>query len=252
MPDKTTIQFVLTSAITVFTAVAAALTTGCAQTSQVREHEAPVATPPMDGNAETIGFAAMTLNGPTPIVYQSMGEQPGRLDVNRDAPGSVLMVRERQEGEDGKAIERELTMEVSEDGSLTLRREVNRAERVIVDFDPPMIVYPANLATGGSIEQKVRMTVHPLNSPDRVQAQGDATQHLRCEGREKISTPSGEMDTVKLVSTLRADLGGPQVVNETQEWFSHTGGIVAIKRMERTTMLGVRVRANSEWWVISK
>ena len=53
---------------------------------------------------------------------------------------------------------------------------------------------------------------------------------------------------MKLVGIFEADLGGPQVVNESQEWLAEGVGVVAMKKMERTTLLGVRVRANNEWW----
>jgi hypothetical protein len=143
-------------------------------------------------------------------------------------------------------------MVVQDDGSVCIAREVNRAEGVIVDFVPPLIAYPAHLKAGEALEQKLRMIVHPLNDSTKVRNEGEATQTVRFEGRERIETPLGPQDAVKVKATLEADLGGPRVMNETQEWLVPSLGVVAVKQMERTTLFGVRVRANNEWWVIER
>lgn len=193
----------------------------------------------------------MVLDGEAVKVYRAMGEEAGRLRVERvtgGIDGGGWMVRETVEMESGRPRVRELMLERLGDGSIALRREVNRGERVIVDFEPSLVIYPAKLTPGETFEQNVRMTVHPISDPERVQTQGDATQRITWEGGERIATPTGERECVKLVAVFEADLGGPQVVNETQEWLADGAGVVAMKKMERTTLLGVRVRANSEWW----
>ena len=195
--------------------------------------------------------ASLVWDGPERSSYRAMGEEPGTLEVER-APGDAGMTRvtERISMGEGAISEREVLVRVRDDGGVEMVREINHAEKVIVDFEPALLVYPALLAPGESVEQRLRMVVHPMRNPERVQAQGDVVHTIRFEGVESIETGThGTVEGWKLVSVLQADLGGPQVVNESQEWFAPGLGIVARKKMERTTLLGMRVRANNEWWV---
>jgi hypothetical protein len=207
---------------------------------------------------DSLAPASVVLGGPMHVEYQAMGEEAGTLDVlRRDETGAPSDPRRSSvtctmQMENHPAQERTLTQVVLPDGSLATLREVNRADRVIVDFDPPLVVYPAHLAAGEALEQKFRMIVHPIKDETKVQQQGDAKQTIRYEGHERIQTPLGVLDSFKMVATLEADLGGPQVLNETQEWLAPGIGVVASKEKERTTLLGVRVRANDRWWVVKK
>jgi hypothetical protein len=220
------------------------------------DEPAPVQTPAPTGRL--LAPAGLARSGGGITQYRAMGEDAGTLRVEwlgvaQSGSSGVVAefpVNERKEMAGEKGVERELTMRQDADGSIALVREVNHAERVIVDFTPALVVYPAQLGEGETFEQRLRMTVHPMSNPERVQAEGEVVQRVRWEGTERIPTPGGELEASKLVSTFEANLGGPQVLNETQEWLVAGVGVAALKKMEKTTLLGVRVRANSEWWVV--
>jgi hypothetical protein len=223
---------------------------GCAQGPAKEETPAPGFTPAAAG--ATVSPTGSLLGASGAVVYKAMGEDAATLWITReaDSAGRQWTLTKVIEMAGRPPTERTVTMVRLEDGSLAISREVNRAEKVIVEFDPPLVVYPVKLTAGEPFEQKLRMIVHPINDATKVQNQGDAKQTIRYEGTERIQTPLGMLDTIKTVATLEADLGGPQVVNETQEWLAKGIGVVAIKEMERTTLFGVRVRANNEWWVV--
>lgn len=227
---------------------------GCAQNPKPDQTGAPPATvlaftPATPG--EVVEPARLALSGESITMFRAMGEEQGTLRVTRAEDGArQWKVTHTTRMADRRPAERIVTLVELDDGSLAMSREENRAERVIVEFIPPLVVYPARLEAGAPLEQSLRMVVHPINNPSRVQNQGEAKQTLRFEGRERIDTPLGTLETVKISGALEADLGGPQVRNESQEWLVPGMGAVASKQMERTMLLGVRVRANSEWWVI--
>jgi hypothetical protein len=196
--------------------------------------------------------AELAGGAPTTQSFTAMGEDAGTLEVERREGDGGVHVVERVSMDGSVPWERESYLRRDADGSIILTREVNHEEKVVVDFEPGLVVYPARISAGGAgaLEQRVHMTVHPMRDPAKVQAQGEVKHTIRWEGAEQIQTPRGPVEAMKLVSVFEADLGGPQVLNETQEWLAPGMGAVAKKKMERTTMLGLKVRAKSEWWVV--
>jgi hypothetical protein len=137
-------------------------------------------------------------------------------------------------------------------GNAAIERQVDHDERVDVTFDPPLVVMPETMAAGAApLEQRVRMVVRPLGKPDRIRAQGEAVCVLEYVGEQVVSVPGREAGVPsRLVrSTLRADLSPSSVVNVTEQWFADGIGLIAERRHERTSVLGVSVRDNREGFV---
>lgn len=152
-------------------------------------------------------------------------------------------------GSDEKVI-REQTLRLLDDGSVVLVEEINHTEGVEVVFEPPMVVLPVQIREGELPASEGRMTVHPLGDRSRVRAKGPVRNTANCEGAFQVSTPAGLFDAWKLTSTLSADLGPSKVQNETVLWLVPGIGLIAERREEKTTVMGIPVRSNSETWVI--
>lgn len=222
---------------------------GCASEPAATPSAHAQAAPAVAPSGSWSDLAETAWNGAGERRFTAMGEQAGSLAVRREGDNAGVRVFERVEMEGSAPAERESVLGRDADGNVVLVQEVNHEEKVVVDFEPPLVIYPASIGAGESREQKVHMTVHPMRDTTRVQAQGDVKHTIRWDGSEEIQTPAGKVEAKKLVSVFEADLGGPQVRNETQEWIAPGRGVVARKKMERTTMLGLKVRSKSEWWV---
>lgn len=136
------------------------------------------------------------------------------------------------------------------DAGIVLTRSVDHVERVEVLFDPPLLVLPAQLEPGQTATERLRMTVHPLGDRSRTRAAGPVVQEVTDLGHDRVRTPAGTWVARHLRSVFTADLSGTKVRNQTDQWLVDGVGLVAQKRSERTTLLGVPVRSMDEAWAM--
>lgn len=227
------------------------------------------------------------------LVTEHVGEQefdsrvldaPGVLRVRREAgPATAaglrtwIVTREveatSEENAEAKHPNRRVQTWVElADGSIALSHEENHEEQVIVDFEPPMVIYPAALrrvggssapgaarATGASVgsdasagfTQKTFVTVHPMERPDKVRVKGPATQQIWYEGDETppgAAVPGAGVPAARVRSRCEIDFGVSRSVNESIVWISESIGVVHEWRSERAFALAVRVRDKTEEW----
>lgn len=146
---------------------------------------------------------------------------------------------------------------IDAEGSAGIVESVNRGENVEVVFEPGLRILPSGLATGVASEQSLRMTVHPLGDRSRVRAAGGATQRVELLGSSRVPTPMGDAPALVMRTLLEASLGPSRVRNETWTWVASsagvwgpTGVVLAERRLERTTALGIQIRSSDETWVL--
>lgn len=175
-----------------------------------------------------------------------------RLIIERSAgPAEGRYVQKRLLMQNGvERVIRVQSLQLREDGAVVLVEEINHAEGVEVVFDPPLVVLPAKVEAGAESTGEGRMTVHPIGDRTKIRAKGPTKDSSRCVGAVRVRTSAGEFDAWKLVGTLNADLGPSKVVNETELWLAPGLGLLAERRREKTTVLGVPVRNNSEGWAL--
>jgi hypothetical protein len=201
---------------------------------------------------------ACSIDVPREARFEPWGDAAGSLkhslviERTGPAPGETRwsVRRLEQRGEAPKVVN-ELFM-VLIDGGVAIERQIDHDERVDVWFDPPLVVMPESMEAGvAPLEQRVRMVVRPLGKPDRIRAQGEAVSVLEYGGEQVVSVPGREAGVAsRLVrSTLRADLSPSSVVNVTEQWFADGVGLIAERRHERTSVLGVTVRDNREGFI---
>lgn len=182
------------------------------------------------------------------------GDGAAQLMIEREAPGGEgrYVQRRWSIGNGERTLLREQRLIAQDDGAVLLQEEINHAEKVEVVFIPALMVVPARLTPGPADPQKVRMVVHPLGDRSRTRARGAVEQSMTIGAPVRVRTPAGEFDAWPLTSTFRADLGASKVMNETELWLAAGIGIIAERRRERTTALGIPIRDNREGWVIAE
>lgn len=132
---------------------------------------------------------------------------------------------------------------VQQDGGWAMTRSVTPDRGVITDYDPPMLVYPARIEPGARLTQSVKLTVHPLSDPERVQSRGTATNTIELAGRQMVRTAAGEIEALRLRATFEGAFGVARVRRVTDSWHAPQLGLVAEETHERVTALGAPVSA---------
>ncbi len=142
------------------------------------------------------------------------------------------------------------------DGSIALSREVNHDESVIVDFDPPMVIFPARIARSDAstdappgFTQQTFVTVHPMNKPEKVRVKGPATQRIWYDGFESPPASSTMLHpAARLRATCEIDFGVSRSTNHTITHLHPTLGVLHELRRELAVAFTVTVRDTTEEW----
>ncbi len=131
-------------------------------------------------------------------------------------------------------------------------RSTENADAVFTTFQPPLIAMPASLRPGaGPQRQECSMVVRPIDHPDRIKAQGKATQEITYEADQAVRTPAGEFFCQRISTSFTATLGPANVRVETHAWYSRGIGLVAEESHEQVWTFGIPLRANREGWALA-
>lgn len=216
---------------------------------------APTASSP--ASAGVLRAREVTIDIPSRTDYDSGSSSTNaRLRVERSLPpggdGAWGIVRQTViDGADAPGERSELSVKVEADGDVVLLRTLESADKVITTFSPGMLIAPREMSPGQTRVESFEMVVHPADKPGEVQARGDATVTLEHLGVERLTTPAGEIEAMKIRSVLKVKLGQAEVENTTTSWFAPGKGVVAERRRERVVVMGVPIRGGGESWVIS-
>jgi len=152
-----------------------------------------------------------------------------------------------------KPQRREQHMRVLEDGSVALVREINHPDEVIVDFEPPLVIFPASLPPSNGeapgYTQSLHVTVHPMSDETKVKVEGPATNRIWLIAQQNVMLNKSPVSATRVHAELNFDFGGTKVSNDQVAWYAPNMGLIREERLERTTLLGVRIRKNSEAWI---
>lgn len=230
------------------TILVAAVSACAHQTSIPSEADVPITL----GSAGPLDPRAIAIDTPPEAVFRPWGrESDDRLTITRSTPaGSPTQWATSRRLARGSISEE--TVEVTPAGDLAIATQSNHRERVLVEFEPPLVVVPAGLKAGSEpFAQDLSMVVHPIDNRRQVRAKGKARNEIVYQGVQRLETPAGTFDNArKLTSTLTADLPPSKVRNVTEQWFVDGIGLVAERRTERTEVMGLAVRNNAEaWWL---
>lgn len=190
---------------------------------------------------------------PGEAVYAAADRGPGAMRAAWEPKGESGWLARWSESPDPKGPTRPLRDEEFRqvENGLVLVRTIDHQEQVEAVFQPPMLVLAREMRVGEKREQRLEMTVHPLADRSQLRAAGHIVNETVYVGDDELLTPAGTILARHVRSVFTADPAGTSVRNETDVWYADGLGIVAERRKERTTFLGVPMRARDESWVLA-
>jgi hypothetical protein len=182
-----------------------------------------------------------------------------RLVVERSGPGPgetawtvrrTLLTRVGGGADEATALRAD-TCTMTAEGAVAVIEEINLEDNVEVVFQPAMVVMPRELTMGTPFEQTFDMKVYPGGKPrSMLKTSGPATQKIELTGLWRVPLAGGTTAEARGVrSEFRADLPPAKVINTSEQWFVDGVGLIAERRHERTTVLGLPIHESYELWV---
>lgn len=127
---------------------------------------------------------------------------------------------------------------LDEQGRTTLTASIDRSDRALTFFDPPLVLFPARLGPGEERQQTVKMRVVELNRPTSRKAAGSATRSVRYTGDQRLRVDGREFSTARLDISFHADLSIADVEVSTTQFLSPEHGLLIEHRVETIKVLG--------------
>ena len=174
-----------------------------------------------------------------------------RFSVDADADGIVTLaiiapddddpadfvVRETRTGATRPLSEQ--LVRIHDDGGYTTPRMRNIDRDRITDFDPPMTIMPARLSADAPHEERFRVTITRLKTPDRIDQRGTGTSTIAYRGIQHITTPAGDLEAHLIRSEFTTDFGVASARRITDRWYAEGVGLVAESFEEKIVVLGI-------------
>jgi hypothetical protein len=127
---------------------------------------------------------------------------------------------------------------VDESGAIVLTAVIEYDDQAISLFQPPLTIMPATLRAGESHESSAAMRVVHLDKPEQTRESGRARRTITCAGRQRITTPGGEVDAIRLDIEFTADLRLADAAETTTMWVLPAFGVLAEESSETVKVLG--------------
>ena len=135
-------------------------------------------------------------------------------------------------------------IERTADGALALREQRDAADGSATAFGPPLTLAPATLRAGEEPAFAARITAvrAGLASDDG----GSARRTVRIASVDRVRTPLGEFDAVRVDAVLDMKLPFASMRRETSTWVRPGDGPVAVRSDERILVMGIVPRNTAE------
>lgn len=173
------------------------------------------------------------------------GARAGERVVREHRPldDRTWIVEERFE-RDGAPIS-EATLRIGDDGAALLVSSVDHAERVLTTFDPPLVLMPAELSANATRTQRLRVRIHPVDRPETVRDEGDASHDLTFDAAQSVRGGLGAVETRRVRAVLRIGLRAARVETTSMSWFRADGRdrLAARDASEQARAFGIPVRS---------
>lgn len=175
--------------------------------------------------------------GDTILIEQKPGAKADEWIVTRTPSGDEAPLRTDR-------------LRQEKDGSIVLLETESRDEKVISRYEPPLVVLPARLAAGDAVEQRVELTVRPIEHPDQIDHRGPATNQIKLAAGQDVKTPAGQFASLRVDAVFKADLSAAKVVNKTSTWYAPDLGMIAERYDDVAKTLGITVNQHRHFYVI--
>lgn len=159
------------------------------------------------------------------VTYEADG---GRV-VRRDAAGTRVLVR-------------------TADGSVALAEQTDASDGSTVRFTPPLLLAPARLAAGDRPNADSQADTSKAGAADRDPGRAQRSMHLAAA--ERVRTPLGEFDALRVDATFTMKVPFASMRRETSTWVVPGRGPVATRSDERILVMGIVPRNRVETRVL--
>lgn len=136
------------------------------------------------------------------------------------------------------------TLARGEDGSVTLERQRDAADGAVLVFTAPLVLAPARIAPGE--EPSCASGVITERDAARDNDGGRAQRSMRIASVDRVRTPLGEFEAVRVDATLSMKVPFASLRRESSTWVRRGTGPVAVRSDERVLVMGVVPRNRSE------
>lgn len=136
------------------------------------------------------------------------------------------------------------TLVRGEDGAVTLERQRDASDGAVLAFTAPLVLAPARLAPGE--EPSCASGVITERDAARDNDGGRAQRSMRIASVDRVRTPLGEFDAVRVDATLSMKVPFASLRRESSTWVRRGDGPVAVRSDERVLVMGVVPRNRTE------
>lgn len=136
------------------------------------------------------------------------------------------------------------TIARAEDGTVTLERQRDAADGATLVFTAPLLLAPPRLAPGE--EPSCSSGVITERDQARDNDGGRAQRSMRIASVDRVRTPLGEFEAVRVDATLSMKVPFASLRRESSTWVRRGTGPVAVRSDERVLVMGVVPRNRAE------
>lgn len=136
------------------------------------------------------------------------------------------------------------TLARTADGGVALERQEDASDGAVLVFTGPLLLAPAELAPGD--EPNSTSGVITERGTARDNDGGRAQRSLRIASVDRVRTPLGEFEAVRVDAALTMKVPFASLRRETSTWVRPGTGPVAVRSDERVLVMGIVPRNRSE------
>lgn len=112
------------------------------------------------------------------------------------------------------------------DGVLVMLGAIDLKHNAYSKYDPPLPVLKPDMKKGDKLETEAKILIVNKNDEEQVLDRGTCTQTITHQGMEKITTPAGTFECIKLEVKYTAKLGTASVEKTSVEHYAKGVGLV--------------------------
>ena len=191
-------------------------------------------------------------------------------EETQDAGGSAAQAAESGDGEDGDAS-RSLRLErvaddpkypyrlhtangriehigLGKEGSLIVGAVEDLEHEALTRYDPALPLIPADLKQDEPMTSKAKLTVLDRNNPDQERDSGSCEQTITYEADQRVITPAGQFDCLRLRTEYKAELTLATVNQTSRDWYAPRVGLVAKEHEERVRAFILNI--DEQWRIL--
>lgn len=114
----------------------------------------------------------------------------------------------------------------NKDGVLVMLGAIDLKHSAHSKYDPALPVIKPDIKEGDTIETEAKILIVNKNNQEQVMDRGSCTQTITHKGMEKITTPAGTFECIKLEVKYTAKLGTASVEKTSIEHYAKGVGLV--------------------------